>query len=439
MSEVHVNRRGLGQLLLAARLAVRGAFAYRRRSLQTLVVISFGVALVVVVDSFMKGFAANVMGRLLSANGHLSLTAPGYAEQREVAPIDLFIPNVASVSAEIADAAAGRGAESSFAVSPSILSAGLVSDGERSVTAVCRGIDPWWQGSVVPVLRDVARQVDGVLADPGAPGMIVSRRVADKLGARPGDLLMFLCSDRYGSFGVVEVPLRGVFPRSAALGDEECFLDLRSMQSVTGLEGGATEISLWCFEQRAGSMVLADDSGASALVAKTGEIAARRGLTTQTWREISASFASMMSFMDLYLGIMYAVFAVVAAVGMTNSVLLSVQDRVRDIATLRVVALSRGGVSAMIALECLTLGLLGATAGAVMGGAVSFALEHGGFMLRVNVEAVASYMGGGLSPRFSPGRVAAIAGAASVVPLLASLLPIFTMRRITVREGLGSV
>lgn len=250
---------------------------------------------------------------------------------------------------------------------------------------------------------------------------------------------MFLCSDRYGSFSVVEVPLGGVFPRSAALAEEECYLDLRSMQSVTGLEEGATEVSLWCFQQRAGGTVLADNDGASALVTRAREIAARRGFTAQTWRQVSASFTSMMSFMDLYLGIMYAIFAVVAAVGMTNSVLLSVQDRVRDIATLRVVALSRGGVSAMIALECLTLGLLGAAAGAVVGGAVSFLLEHGGVMLRVHVESVASYMGEGLTPRFSAGRVAAIAAIASAVPVLASLLPILSVRRLTVREALGSV
>jgi putative ABC transport system permease protein len=147
----------------------------------------------------------------------------------------------------------------------------------------------------------------------------------------------------------------------------------------------------------------------------------------------------MMSFMDLYMGIMYVIFAVVAAVGMTNSVLLSVQDRVRDIATLRVVALSGGGVSAMIAFESLILGLCGAAAGAILGGTVSFILERAGFSLRVELQSIASSLGNGLAPRFFPGHAAAIAAMASLVPVLASLLPISAIRRLTVREALGAV
>jgi ABC-type lipoprotein release transport system permease subunit len=273
----------------------------------------------------------------------------------------------------------------------------------------------------------------------GAPGLLVSRRVADKLKARPGDRLMFLCTDRYGSFGVVELALLGIFPRGAATGGEECLMDLGPMQSVTGLEGGASEVSVWRLEERAGGPVLANPRERSQALEEAARIAQAHGSVVQRWSEISASFGSMMSFMDLYMAIMYAIFAVVAAVGMANSVLLSVQDRIRDIGTLRVVALSRGGVSAMVALESLFLGLCGAAAGALIGGAASFLLERFGFSLQVELEAIARYMGNGVSPRLFPVRTAVIAVIASCVPLLASLLPIATLRRITVREALGYV
>jgi putative ABC transport system permease protein len=430
----------MSQFLLAARLASRGVRAYRRRSLQTLLVVGFGVALVVLTDSFMQGFSAKIMDQMLSATGHLSLTAPGYAAQREVAPIDLFIPDVEVLKGRIRKDAVAAAPDGSLVLSASIFSAGLVSDGERSVTTTCRGIDPFWQGTIVPALRDVARRVEGSFFVPGgAPGLLVSRRVADKLNARPGDRLMFLCSDRYGSFGVVELVLLGIFPKGAAMGGEECLMDLAPMQSVTGLEGGASEVSVWRLQERAGGWVLANPRERSPVIEEAARIAQADGCVAQRWSEISASYGSMMSFFDLYMAIMCVIFAVVAAMGMTNSILLSVQDRIRDIGTLRVVALSRGGVSLMVALESFILGLCGAAAGALIGGAASFLLEHLGFTLQVELEAIASYMQNGMRPRFSPGRAAIIGLVASCVPLLASLLPIATLRRITVREALGYV
>jgi ABC-type antimicrobial peptide transport system permease subunit len=85
------------------------------------------------------------------------------------------------------------------------------------------------------------------------------------------------------------------------------------------------------------------------------------------------------------------------------------------------------------------LGLCGAAVGCLAGGVGSWLLEHFGFSLGVQMQAIASYLGNGLSPRFSPGRALLIGAIASGVPLLASLLPILMLRRKTVREALGYV
>ncbi len=424
----------MSKLLIPARLALRNVLAYRRRSLQTFLIVALGVFLVVLTDSFMRGFYANLMDQVLASTGHLSITAPGYATQREVAPIDLFVPDIDELKSQITRQ------DASLAAAASILCAGLVSDGERSVTVSCRGIDPFWKGSIIPPLRDVAGRLEGRFFSPGGgAGMLVSRRVAEKLSAVPGDKLMFLCTDRYGSFGVVELPLRGVFPKGATLGEEECLIDLGSMQTATGLEGAASEVSVWRFVERPGGRVLADPAESSTVLEETVRIARARGAVVQKWSEISASYGSMATFLDLFVDIVYAIFAIVAAMGMTNSVLLSVQDRIRDVGTLRVVALSRTGVSAMIALESLLLGLCGGATGALAGGAATWLLERFGFTLSVQMEGIASYLGNGIAPRFFPGRSVLIGAFAAIVPLLASFLPILSLRRITIREALGYV
>ena len=216
-------------------------------------------------------------------------------------------------------------------------------------------------------------------------------------------------------------------------------MDLRSLQEATGLEGAATELSVWELNPGPAGPRLADPRLRSPAIEQAADTARRLGATAQRWTEISSSYAAMTSFMDLYMTIIYVIFAAVAAVGMTNSVLLSVQGRVRDIGTLRVVALSARGVSLMITAESLFLGLLGAAIGLALGGTVAAVLERTGFALPMKLESVASYLANGLRPRFSAARAGLIAGAAALVPVLACLLPITAIRRITVREALGSL
>ncbi|MFJ2738682.1 ABC transporter permease [Streptomyces sp. NPDC087440] len=115
------------------------------------------------------------------------------------------------------------------------------------------------------------------------------------------------------------------------------------------------------------------------------------------------------------LGVFYALLSmamVIAALGIANTLALSVLERGKEIGTLRAIGLDRLGVTRMIRLEALIVGALGAAVGTVLGVFLGWALGH------TLQESVAGYELVVPWGRLALGVLGATAGA-----LLASLWP----------------
>ncbi|CAM5448817.1 ABC transporter [Streptomyces spiroverticillatus] len=115
------------------------------------------------------------------------------------------------------------------------------------------------------------------------------------------------------------------------------------------------------------------------------------------------------------LNIFYALLSmalVIAALGIANTLAMSVLERGKEIGTLRAIGLDRVGVTRMIRLEALLVGLLGAAVGTVMGVFLGWAM---GRTLQANVAGFELVLPWG---RLALGIALAVTGA-----LLASLWP----------------
>lgn len=118
---------------------------------------------------------------------------------------------------------------------------------------------------------------------------------------------------------------------------------------------------------------------------------------------------------DDQLNVFYALLSmalVIAALGIANTLAMSVLERRKEIGTLRAIGLDRAGVARMIRMEALLVGALGAAVGTVMGIFTGWALGH---TLQESVVGYALVVPWG---RLALGVLLALAGA-----LLASLWP----------------
>ena len=71
-----------------AYLAWRNVVRYRKRTLQSFLILFFGTFCIMLVDSYMKGYSASSIERVVSQSGHLDVHASGYLDSAEAMPLD---------------------------------------------------------------------------------------------------------------------------------------------------------------------------------------------------------------------------------------------------------------------------------------------------------------------------------------------------------------
>lgn len=426
-------------------LASRNVLRYRRRALQTFLILFSGAFCIMLVDAFMKGYAANASERVVSQSGHLDVHASGYLKSAGAMPLDLAIEDADGVVKAMLGAAAPACSPGILPIASKSIETGcMLSNGESSRAAPVCATEAFasrasGEGLIVnPLLRDAQKAiVSGRFFRDGLEGgALLDEKYAKKLGLEAGDSLILLGNDAYGSFSMMESPVIGIVKEATLPDGAGCAVDLASFAPCFGLEGKATAISLW-FSSAEGTGLAASEAEPEATYAAMGALPGGSGLEARPFSAISATYAAMFDFLDIFLAGMMAVFAAVASVGITNAILLSIQDRVKDLGTLRAIALTSRQAGRLIYAETFIVGLAASLAALALGTLSIWALEASGAGIRFELSDMGAALPDSIRPQLYPLRIAAIAGVSAVFPLLAAALPARSARKLTIREALG--
>ena len=427
-------------LVLFVKMAARNAAKYRRRSVQSAAAIFLGVLFVALAGAFLAGFAFRLTQNFIERQGHVVVTAPGYAERSEMMPLDRLIPRAVEARASIESAAPGTTAF------PALYAPGLVSRGGpsdetapgESEGVVCAGVTPWSVDAINPALGSVHRRITSgrFFEGPADPGMILADTTAAAIGVSPGDRVIFLGSDVYGSFSMIELPLLAVFAADEYAEEWSCVVDLPSLQAVTGTGDAAAQMAVYATDTDG---IPLEPRAAAGSVRSVEAAAGALGLVARPWDAASGSISAMMGFLDSFMVIAYVLFAVVAIVGITNSILLSVQDRIRDFGTLRAIAFTSGGVSTIIAVEALLLGACASFLAVLAAGGASLYFEHHGIPMGRFLQGVWTSFPSELTTLTNPVQLLVSFAAGTLTPVLAALYPAGVVRAMSIRQALGFV
>jgi len=427
-------------------LAWRNCVRYRKRTMQSFLILFCGAFSIMLVDAFMKGYAASSMERVVETSGILDAHAEGYLDSAEAMPLDLAIDGVDSIMDGMVRVAAENLSKGAVPLVVASIDTGCVlSNGEVSRAArVCAtdaysSVPSGVQPRVNPLLSKASKSiVDGrFFRDAAESGALLDAKYAGKLGLKPGDTLILLGNDAYGSFSMMETRILGIVREGTLPGESGCVIDRASFSPPFGLEGKTTAISMW-FAKDGGETLLGSDEETPAAERVTESLAGYPRIEARSFPQIASSYTAMFEFLDVFLFGMMAIFAIVAIVGMCNAILLSVQDRTKDIGTLRAIAITSRQAGSLIYAETLITGLAAAVAALVIGFVAVHILASGRIGIRFELSDMGAALPEMIVPGLFPARLFAIAGLSAVLPVLAAILPARTARKLTVRECLQS-
>jgi putative ABC transport system permease protein len=137
-------------------------------------------------------------------------------------------------------------------------------------------------------------------------------------------------------------------------------VDLEAMRAMTGAADSASQVSVIFAEEL--DVASARDRAKAAI--------GRDDVAVLTWMEANPALYEYIVVDDLGMWVMMLLIALIAAIGVLNTMLMSVLERTHELGVLLALGLSKGKLALMIFFEALLLGIFSAALGVIAGVAV---------------------------------------------------------------------
>jgi len=365
--------------------------------------IVLGVAALIVVMSVMNGFRHDLLDKIIGLNGHMFLQG-----------VETPLTDYEAVTDRVAKVPGVR-----FAL-PLVEGQALASSPYNSSFALVRGVREADLKRLPGVGANIKQgTLDGF--DDGQ-GAVIGARLAEHLSLRVGDRITLLApGGAQTPFGVT--PRRKAYPVAATFqvgmsnfDNTFIFLPLAEAQAYFNQDGQANVIEVYV-----------DDPDHMDEARERIEPVLQRPMIDIDWRQRDKTFFDALNVERNVMFSILTLIVLVAALNIISGLIMLVQDKSHDIAVLRTMGATKGAVMRIFLITGATIGVVGTTAGLVLGLTVAHnveAIRQGlNWLLGANLFPAELYFLSQLPSRVEAGDVVAVVTMALVLSLAATIYP----------------
>ncbi len=310
----------------------------------SLVAVMLGVAALIIVMSVMNGFRAELFDKIVGLNGHA--VVQGYGGR---------LPDWQSI---LKQAKATPGVTSA---TPMIEQPLLATFQGRVEAVLVRGMTvPDIRANETLKGKVLAGTLDAITANSSRIG--IGSRLAENLGVQLGDSLTIINpAGRSTPFGTVP---RQVSYQVAAIFEVGIY-DYDKAMVVMPMQDAQTLLLLGDVVGMIEVQTNNADRVGQILEPLAGKVAGRAVVTD--WRQMNASLFEALAVERVAMFVVLSIIVLVAVFNILSSLIMLVRAKTRDIAILRTMGASRGGLVKIFMTVGVTIGTLGMVAGMVLG------------------------------------------------------------------------
>ncbi len=327
-------------------------------SLTSMLGIALGVAALIVVLSVMNGFQKEVRTRILGVVSHVQITGADnrLADWQAVARQSAERPQVA-------------------AAAPFVNAQGMLVFGASVRGALVRGIVPQLEEKVAEIgLHMIAGKLESLV--PGEFGIVLGSELARALGAGTGDKVTLIAPQglvtpagvlpRLKRFTVVGIFEVGMFEYDSGL----ALIHLEDAQKLYGMGESASGVRLKLHDLFQSREVTRD------LITRL-----RGDLYVSDWTRSHANYFRAVQIEKTMMFIILLLIVAVAAFNIVSTLVMAVTDKQPDIAILRTLGASPGGIMKIFVVQGALIGAIGTLIGVA-----------GGVALALNIDVVVPFL-----------------------------------------------
>ncbi len=386
-------------------------------SLTSMLGIALGVAALIVVLSVMNGFQKEVRARILGVASHVQITG-----------LDNQLGDWQAVAKEAA------GHPQVAAAAPFVNGQGMLTFGAQVRGVLVRGIAPQLEEKVADIGSHMVAGKLEALA-PGQFNIVLGSELARALGAAVGDKLTLIVPQglvtpagilpRLKQFTVAGIFEVGMFEYDSGL----ALIELDDAQKLYGTGDRVSGVRLKLHDLFQSREVARD------LIARL-----RADVYVSDWTRSHANYFRAVQIEKRMMSIILSLIVAVAAFNIVSTLVMAVTDKQSDIAILRTLGASPGGIMQIFMVQGALIGVIGTLIGVA-----------GGIALALNIDVVVPWLEHLLNIKFlsrevyyitdlpsdpQRGDVVAIALVSLALSFLATIYPSWRASRVNPAEAL---
>jgi ABC-type lipoprotein release transport system permease subunit len=339
------------------KIALRNVERHRRRTIITGIVMMVGIGLFIGYDSILAGMDRLSIDTMVSYSASfLKLRTPEYVANAMGTPLEHGIIDPAAAMAAMKKA------------SPLIAEAtsrtmflAEASNYQDSEPVMAAAVEPETDAKVFATAGDVKE--GSWLSGNGGHDVVIGALLAKDLGLKVGDSLLLSAHTVYDNENADEFRIAGIVAGSASLAaTATVYMAWADARAFLGESLPVTEIDAGAPRQASLDALLAG-SGAAAKAVN----AALPALRADPVGEFAKDYLALRQSKQKGSYLLIVMILLIAAVGIVNTILMSVYSRVREIGVLRAYGMTPKDIKKLFVREGVILGTVGSVAGLAFG------------------------------------------------------------------------
>lgn len=318
--------------------------------------VAVGVMALIVVLSVMTGFHEDLRDKILGTNSHIVITSYGHG-MKNFEDVVTTVQNNKNVEA----------------ATPFIYSQVMLTSENNVTGVVVRGIDPEREAKVTKVSGNMAQgSLDDLLpsADNAVPGIVIGKELSRMLGVFYGEEINIVSPlgnmtplgmvPRMKKFRVVGIFDSGMYEYDTSL----AYIVLSEAQSFFNME-----------EEVTGVEVRVTDFFNARLVSEELKASLGYGYSVRDWMQMNKNIFSALKLEKTVMFIILLLIILVASFNIISTLIMVVMEKGKDIAILKAMGASSGGILKVFLIEGMVIGVIGTMLGGIAGVVLALNLE----------------------------------------------------------------
>jgi ABC-type lipoprotein release transport system permease subunit len=346
-------------------LAFKNLTRYKRRTLITAGAIAFGLMMYIFIDSLLLGLEVESVRNLKwYETASARILNKDYWEDRFQRPLDINIPDPDNIISKLEAQGIAATKRIEFSGDLILNSDDFGEDGNMSV--LITAIDPVRDFQVFEFADTLQ---EGRFLEGNEDAVLIGSWLAEDIGAEVGFLITIVTRGNGGFYEAMDLEIVGIINcPNPNVNRTMIMMPIDAADEYLAMEGASTEVNI----------KLPESADVEAEVLRIQSMLNGDGLTVMSWKLMAADYLAIVEAKRGGTGMILFLIFLIAAVGISNTMLMAIFERIKELGMMRSLGMSDGKIRMAFMIEAAGIGLIGSIIGIILGIMVNIFLVNYG-------------------------------------------------------------